>query len=594
MDTPPAQEYARRLQLHLDAAALHDRRDAAVAAARVAVFGAGVVIAWMAFRDNVSASYLGIPAVVFVALLVVHERINRALERSRRAAALYQRAIERLANRWAGQGRPGTEFADEEHPYARDLDIFGRGSLHELLCTVRTAPAEATLARWLKTPATVAQAKARQEAVRELRNRLDLREDLALVGPELQTSLDAVLLRTWATAPAVFPPSWRALQPLLAVLGVAALGAFIHALFLGGSWWPAGILALVDWAVYRAARPRLIRVIGALNRPGEHLRLLALVAERLERESFQAPLLKELHGALSSEGGTASAAISRLARRTELMQLQQNQLLLPFLFLLLWSLQFAIQIDRWRGAHGASVPRWLESVGALETLCALACYAYEHPDDVFPDVVDGPPRFAGEGLAHPLLPRCVPNDVRLDEETRVIIISGSNMSGKSTLLRTVGTNAVLAMCGAPVRAQRLTLTPLAIGATLRVEDSLQEGRSRFFAELTRLRQLMDMAGNSPPLLFLLDEILHGTNSHDRVVGAEALMVAFLKRGALGLVTTHDLALASAAERIGPHAVNMHFQDEMVQGKMVFDYRMRPGVVTRSNALELMRSLGLEV
>jgi DNA mismatch repair ATPase MutS len=190
----------------------------------------------------------------------------------------------------------------------------------------------------------------------------------------------------------------------------------------------------------------------------------------------------------------------------------------------------------------------------------------------------------------------VRNDVRLDDGTRMLVVSGSNMSGKTTLLRTVGINAVLALAGAPVRARSMRLTVLEIGATLRVQDSLQAGESRFYAEISRLREILERAGGSSGrgVLFLLDEIFAGTNSHDRRIGAEAVLRSLIQRDAVGLVTTHDLALAEIADRLAPAAANVHFEDRLEGGRMVFDYRMRPGVVARSNALELMRSVGLDV
>jgi len=207
-----------------------------------------------------------------------------------------------------------------------------------------------------------------------------------------------------------------------------------------------------------------------------------------------------------------------------------------------------------------------------------------------------PAHFTGRGLGHPLLAevRMVRNDVSLGGETRLLVISGSNMSGKSTLLRTVGINTVLALAGAPVRAVSLRLTPLALGATLRIQDSLQEGRSRFYAEITRIRQLADLASARPSLLFLLDELFHGTNSHDRLVGASGVLRQFLARGAIGLITTHDLALTAVADQLAPRAVNVHFEDRFEHGEILFDYRMKPGPVTRSNAIALMRAVGLDV
>jgi DNA mismatch repair ATPase MutS len=244
------------------------------------------------------------------------------------------------------------------------------------------------------------------------------------------------------------------------------------------------------------------------------------------------------------------------------------------------------------------VSGWLEAVADLEALSSLAGYAHEHPDDVFPEVVEpgpgGLPLLDGDALRHPLLAAAVPNDVRLGGTgPQVLLVSGSNMSGKSTYLRTVGLSVVLALAGAPVRAARLRLTPVHAGATLRIQDSLQAGTSRFYAEITRLKELMDLARGRFPLLFLLDEILHGTNSHDRRIGSEALVRGLVERGAVGLVTTHDLALTELAGGTGSLA-NAHFEDQVRDGEIAFDYRLRPGVVGHSNALALMRAVGLEV
>jgi DNA mismatch repair ATPase MutS len=262
--------------------------------------------------------------------------------------------------------------------------------------------------------------------------------------------------------------------------------------------------------------------------------------------------------------------------------------------LILWKAHCAFMLENWRGQWGKQIPRWLEAVGEIEALGALAMYAYENPDDPFPEIVEDGVRFEGEQLGHPLILRrsCVRNDVRLGSPARVLIVSGSNMSGKSTLLRTVGVNAVLALAGAPVRARRLAISPLALGATIRVQDSLQGGMSRFYAEISRIKQVMELASGARPVLFLLEEVLAGTNSQDRKTGAEILLREFLARNAIGLITTHDLALAGAADALGGAALNVHFEDQLVDGKLSFDYLLRPGVVTRSNALALMRAIGL--
>jgi DNA mismatch repair ATPase MutS len=262
----------------------------------------------------------------------------------------------------------------------------------------------------------------------------------------------------------------------------------------------------------------------------------------------------------------------------------------------MYSVQVAVLAERWRRAYGAAVRGWLGAIGEIEALLSLAAYSFEHPADPFPEFVSGPACLEAEELGHPLLPAgsCVRNDVGLCGARRVLLVSGSNMSGKSTLLRAVGINVALAMAGAPVRARHLRLTPLQPGASIRINDSLQEGSSRFYAEITRLRRLFDLSAGEPPLLFLLDELLQGTNSNDRRVGAEGVVRALVARGAIGLLSTHDLALTEIGGALDGHLQNVHFQDEFANGKIIFDYRLRDGVVTKSNGLELMRSIGLDV
>jgi DNA mismatch repair ATPase MutS len=268
--------------------------------------------------------------------------------------------------------------------------------------------------------------------------------------------------------------------------------------------------------------------------------------------------------------------------------------------LLLIQPHVALAVDRWRRRHGKDIRVWIDSIAESEALGSLAAYRYEHAEDPFPEIVSPDAGataaiFDGVQLGHPLLPRAsmVRNDVHLAGGTRLLVVSGSNRSGKSTLLRTVGINAVLALAGAPVRARSLRLSPLAIGATLRIQDSLLEGRSRFYAEITRIRALSEISSGAVPLLFLLDELFHGTNSHDRVVGAEGVLRSLLERGSIGLITTHDLALTAIADGL-TSAVNVHFEDWFEDNSIRFDYRMKPGPVTRSNALALMRSVGLDV
>lgn len=588
-------EYSRRREVYDSRARKEERRFATIGNLRLAVAVGAAVVAWATFGAGVlSPAWLALPAALFVALVIWHERVMQRQKAAERAVRLYQRGLDRLADRWAGQGEGGERFRDPQHLYADDLDLFGGGSLFQLLNGARTPVGEETLAEWLKRPADVDVVRGRQQAVEELRGRLDLREDLALLGEEVRSRLDARALLAWARGtPVAFAPRVRWVAPVLATLfwGVVA-ACFVLRLPL--SFALPVLLAMVGFGI--TLRPKVLQVIGAVDEPGRDLRLLAEVLERLERESFTSPRLVALRGKLALGGLPPSRQIGQLSRLIDLLDSRRNPAFAPLAATLLWGTQFAVAIERWRQRHGAAVPQWLAAVGEVEALLSLAAYAYEHPADPFPELAREGPCYDGEALGHPLLPDevCVRNSVRLDRHWQLLIVSGSNMSGKSTLLRAVGVNAVLAFAGAPVRARSLLVAPLVLGASMRVQDSLQAGASRFYAEISRLRDVVALAGGAVPLLFLLDELLSGTNSHDRRIGAEAVVKGLVERGAVGLVTTHDLALAQIAEELPGRAANVHFEDRMEGGGLVFDYTMRPGVVRRSNALELMRAVGLEV
>jgi hypothetical protein len=591
----PRAAYQARLEVRRAAAGRQARLHGHIANARLAVFAAAALTAWLAFgAAGIAPAWLILPAALFVALLFLHARVARIRRRAERGVAYYEKGIARLEERWSGTGEPGTRYRSGEHPCAEDLDLFGTGSIYERLCTARTRVGQDALAGWLLSPAPAPEVGARQEAVADLRPRLDLREDLALFGADVPSGADPAVLAAWGAAPPTLEakwPRWAALA--LAALSLAAIVVWLARLT---DVFPLLAALALEGGFALWFRVRVQRVIGPVEKMAQDLALYAGVLGRIEAEHFEAPRLRQLAAALHTTGAGPSKRIAQLARFIEMLDSKRNQLFAPFALVLLWDTQIAFAVERWRKASGGAICRWLDAVAEFEALCALAAYAYENPDDPFPEVVPQGPCFDGEGLGHPLIPvaRCVRNDVRLTGEVRLLVVSGSNMSGKSTLLRTVGVNAVLALAGAPVRATRLRVSPLVVGATLRIQDSLQEGRSRFFAEITRVRQLVDLARGPTPLLFLLDEIFGGTNSHDRRLGAEAVVKSLVNYGAIGLVTTHDLALTQIVDLLGPRAVNVHFEDHFENGAITFDYRMRPGVVRKSNALALMRAVGLEV
>ena len=565
----------------------NDKLDEQLSQARLAVALVGVVVAWLVFsRQALPFGALLVPIAVFVALAVKHERVARARDLARRASGFHEAAIRRTTSEWIGQGNAGERFRDTAHPYAEDLDLFGHGSLFELIARTRTAEGERTLADWLRAAAPIEQVLARQGAIAELAPRVEWREAYALAGDDITSQVEADSVSAWATRPAVdfFPGARLALAAFVA-LELLALGAWLFGFlpvhyFLGLA---GGALALSYFF-----HPRVQKVSAGLHQSARDLRLFGELAAAVESETFHAPLLGQAHARLAG----AARASRELERLVELLDSSRNQFFGVIALLLLWAPQVSLALEAWRRKHGPEAHLWIAALGRVEALLSLAAFAFEHPAAVAPALLAQGKSFTGRGIAHPLLPatQAVANDASLSQEAPLLIVSGSNMSGKSTLLRAIGLNAVLAWSGAPVCCASLSVSPLQVAASLRIVDSLSEGRSRFYAEILRLRQILTLAANQP-VLFLLDEVLSGTNSHDRRVGAEAIIRQLLSHGALGLVTTHDLALTAMAL---PGARNVHFADDYVSGELSFDYRMKEGPVQRSNAIPLMRSIGLDV
>ena len=589
-----AAEYRRRLHALEAQIARLELLAERISSIRMVLAIVGIAAIWWSAQSTTSPRYAWlVPLTLFVAAVIYHSRVRRARTRTDRAAAHYRVGLARIEDRWSGLGNPGTELEDAHHVYAADLDLFGRGNLFELLSTARTRMGERTLAAWLLSPAPTSMVLQRQQSIAELRDRLDLREDLAVLGETAEVGVRPEELSRWAESANQLTQPW--ILPAASLLPVLLIAALIlwNVTAMAS---PVVAILLLELGVVRLLRKPLAEILGSTEQAFDKLRLLADLTARLEHEPVDATLSKQLLQRLSSAGVPASRAIARLATTVQFIESRRNPIIQLLEVPLLYSVHTALAAERWRRDHGRAVAAWLVAIGEFEALISLSAYSHEHPDDPFPELIDGDAAFVGVALGHPLLPQetCVRNDVTLGGHTRVLLTSGSNMSGKSTLLRTVGINTVLAMAGAPVRARHLRLSPLQVGANIRINDSLHTGSSRFYAEITRLRHLNESALRKPSLLFLLDEVLQGTNSRDRFIGAQGVIRALIDRGAIGLVTTHDLAL-TAIDVGGLELLrNVHFQDELVDGRMKFDFKLHDGVVTKSNGIELMRSIGLDV
>jgi MutS domain V len=484
----PGAAYAGRLAAQRDEQCRLARRYGLLSGCRRLLLGALVLLVLLVEREGPLAKLVlvGAPALLLEHLIRRRARVARSMWAVQWLAGFYEQRLACVEERWAGTGEPGTRYLDADHPAAADLDLFGVGGLFERLATPCTRAGADTLAGWLLAPAGAAEVRDRQAAVAELRGRLDLREELAYLAGQVAASSELAQVARWGrAAPVLATPAARALGALTLSLTAAAL--------LGGLFFNTGaapvLIALGLQAAFAVAlRRRAGAALGPLEGGAYDLAALGRLFARLERERFTAPRLVKLRAELTA--GPASRRVARLHR------LRHGA---PWAQVLASRPQMAMLLDCWRQASGPAFGRWLAALGEVEALCALAAYRYECPDDPFPEVLEAGAVFEAETLGHPLLPRahCVRNDLSLGDGSRVLIVSGSNMSGKSTLLRTAGVNAVLALAGAPVRAERLRLSPLVVGATLRIQDSLLAGRSRFQAEVLRVRRLLRPGAGRP-------------------------------------------------------------------------------------------------
>ncbi len=589
----PEEFYAAELAILIRRQAAAQRRERSLGYAKLFVAAASIVLAILLLRRGPMIFLLGFPVVLFITLAVLQEKLLGSIRYRQRAISFYERGLARLQGRWAGEGETGEQFLDPEHPYARDLDLFGHGSLFQYLSTARTRAGEETLARWLLAPAPPGTVVDRQASVRELRDKVRFRERFASVGESVRLGVHPDALASWGEASAVFAsPSTRVVVSLLGSLWILSLVA-----------WPLFglpevplLMTLINFGYAHRLHAKLETAAGGLEKAAADLQLLAELLALVEAEPVASAGLLNLRSVLQREGTTPSLAIRRLARIVDLIEARHSLFARPLDLVTFWSVQLVFLAEEWQKRFGPAIRPWLVAVGEFEALNALASFAFENPAYPFPEFREGAARFDATQLSHPLLPasKAVPNDVRLDQRIQAIILSGPNMAGKSTFIRSLGINAVLAQCGAPVCARSLSMSPLQVAASICVLDSLTGGISRFYAEIRRVKLITDLANHELPVLFLFDELLSGTNSHDRLIGTQFVVRNLLEHGALGVVSTHDLALTRIPAMLDGHAANYHFEDRFENDSLVFDYLLKPGVVQTSNALKLMQSIGLGV
>jgi hypothetical protein len=584
----------------------------------------------------------GLLAIGFVVSFIHHGRVDKTLRRYTELYAINAEGLMRLARDWdalplrqppeprparkaqpsfgqlfapfiptTSSAAPATEPDDTARQlpsFVADLDLLGHASLQHLLNTPATSVGQQRLRAWLLAPAPHRVARQRQPAVAELAPMNDLRDQFALRGRLMGTAQERSLQRPyeafleWAeAAPWLARRGWllwlaRALPLITLALYVAQqLGLWSYPLWLIG----IAIGVIVTGTIGR-------KVDATIDAVAERQTVFATYAELfklLGDQQFAAPALRQLQHDLSADRMRADQQMARLGRLMALADLRGWMFFYPIQLATLWNVHVLWLLERWQRAAGARARAWLAALGDFEALAALAALAHDNPGWAFPELVEEPePRLAARGLGHPLIrpDACVGNDVAVGPPGTFLLVTGSNMSGKSTLLRAIGMNVVLAQAGGPVCAAALRVPPLALASSMRVQDSLEQGVSYFMAELQRLKEVVDIAeqagqaGERTPL-FLLDEILHGTNTTERQIAARRIILHLLSLGATGAVSTHDLALADAPE-FALISQPVHFTEQFTRGadglSMTFDYRLRPGIASSTNALKLMEMIGL--
>ncbi len=553
---------------------------------------AGITVVWVA----------GIALLVaFFVLVWWHNRVGRTRRRAAELRLINEEATLRSKRLWEQLPVRYNPEVRPDDPYARDLNVFGHASLFQLADTAGTLIGERTFASWLANAAPPATITERQAAVAELAPEIDLRDELSLRGRLMSASDEKPdpdpFLRWAESAPTLVMRKW--LRPA-ALVSVVLLWALVFAQIFGLVNYPFwAVFAIINFVFSLTLGREIYRTISQVNAGERGFKQYAEAFQLLSEAHFETASLKRLQSELGAESAPAHTALRRLQKRVNFIIPPSAQLYFPLQAVTLWDVHLLGGLEHWQAQFGTHARGWITALGEAEALASLAALSHANPTWVFPTVAPKADRLAAVQLGHPLLPDNgrVPNSVEVGPADTFLLVTGSNMSGKSTLLRAIGANIVLAQAGGPVCAEQLSMPPVVLWTCMRVEDSLEQGVSYFMAELQRLKQVVQAAeeahGRGERLFYLLDEILQGTNTAERQIAARRVIHYLLEMGALGAVSTHDLGLAEAPE-LAAAARPVHFTELVLSGngssegaRMTFDYKLLPGIATSTNALKLM-------
>ena len=566
---------------------------------RVLLFVAGFAGLILFYRSGTWAVVLTVCCTFlpFFILVKVHNRLYFRKEQLETQLKLNQDELKGLEGDYSVFDE-GREFIDAGHPYSYDLDLFGRKSLFQALGRTCTHIGKQTLATWMQHHLTEKTAiETRQESIRDMSRRMEFREAFRVTGSiNRGADSDEEEISCWSQTPSVLQHLWWVKLCLWAVPGInillLALG-LLHILSL--SWFGMMFTVFVILSFGLIQRVTLIqesygKKLKTLNR---YARLITLA----KGETWQAPALRELTDKLDIDGHSPAEALTQLSKELDRLDLRNNQLLYVILEgSMFFQLRQIVRIERWKARYGKYLMGWLEAVGELDALCSLGTFAYNHPAYTYPTIAGQPFCFLARNMGHPLMPeaQCVKNDATIPSRPYFLIITGANMAGKSTYLRTIGVNYLLACMGCPVCCESLTLYPAQLITSLRTTDSLSDNESYFFAELKRLKRIIDLLDEGQELFIILDEILKGTNSADKQKGSLDLIRQFMRLKADGIIATHDLLLGTLADQFPEYIRNYCFEADIKDNELTFSYRLREGVAQNMNACFLMRKMGITI
>ena len=577
------------------------RRIYRISTLRLLLFAAGVA-GLIALRSESWAVLTGIALVTFVpfvGLIQYHNRLFARKDYLEKEKEVNRQEAAALADYDTSAFDDGQDFADPAHLYTFDLDVFGPRSLFQHLNRTCTQPGKNRLAAWLgKHLEDKAAIEARQEAVRELAGETDFRQRFRILGLlHKGKAADENELRAWAATPSTFRSHavLRAL-PVLATLLNATCFALVVADVLSGTAW--GLLWFGCLTLSFCFTGRISRTQAVYGKKLQILGTYARLLHLMDGQPMHCPALKAIKDKIGGDRQEASLAIRRLDKLMNALDQRNNYLMYTVLNgTFCWELWQIMRIERWKEQHASALPRWIDAIGETDALCSLATFAYNHPDYTYPVLTGtGGFRLRATDLGHPLMhrDRCVRNGIDMEKRPYFIIVTGANMAGKSTYLRTIGVNFLLACTGAPVCATHMEVTPAKLVTSLRTSDSLSDNESYFFAELKRLKLIIDKLRDGEQLFIILDEILKGTNSVDKQKGSLALIKQLMTLQADGIIATHDLMLGTLAKVYPDNIRNFCFEADITDNELTFSYRLRPGVAQNMNACFLMQKMGIAV